>query len=407
MRILIIGINYYPELTGIGKYTGEMAEWFTAEGHEVRVITAPPYYPAWRIKAGYCSLTYRNEVIQGVRVLRCPLWVPRRVGSLKRILHLLSFAFSSAMPAFWLGLKWRPDVVLGIEPPLFSAPVVLAASRLGSARAWLHIQDFEIDAAFDLGLLRSPRLRALTTGVERWLMRRFDRVSTISERMLERLDSKGVSPSARFLFPNWVDTELIRPISDTSRLRTEFDIPDNRIVLLYSGNMGRKQGLELVAEVASLLSGSPEFMFLLCGDGAARQELESQAGALPNVRFLPLQPLERFNELLNLADIHLLPQRADAEDLVMPSKLTAMLASGRPVIATARAGSQVAEVVSGCGQVVKPGDRQAFLNAIEYLGRSPEERHKLGLAGRAFAVDHWSKQGVLSRMLDELGASRC
>jgi putative colanic acid biosynthesis glycosyltransferase WcaI len=407
MRMLIIGINYHPELTGIGKYTGEMAQWLAAEGHEVRMITAPPYYPAWRVEEGYSPLAYRNENVDGVRVLRCPLWVPRRPGGLKRILHLLSFAISSAIPAFWLGLRWCPDVVLGIEPPLFSAPVVLAAAKLGGSSAWLHIQDFEVDAAFDLGLLRSPRLRALAAGMERWLLRRFDRVSTISERMLDRLADKGVAPANRLLFPNWVDTGLIRPISDISRLRAEFDIPAGRIVLLYSGNMGRKQGLELIIEVAKLLSDSPDYLFLLCGDGAAREELEAQSGTLPNVRFLTLQPLERFNELLNLADIHLLPQRADAEDLVMPSKLTAMLASGRPVIATARVGSQVAEVVGGCGQVVMPGDRQAFLAAVQRLGRSPEERQRLGLAGRTFAVEHWSKYRVLSRMIDEISVSHC
>ena len=405
--MLIIGINYYPELTGIGKYTGEMARWLAEEGHDVRVIAAPPYYPAWRVREDYSTLAYLNEVVDGVRVLRCPLWVPRRPSGLKRILHLLSFSLASAIPALWLGLRWSPDLVLGIEPPLISAPAVLAAARLGRARAWLHIQDFEVDAAFDMGILRSHRLRTLVTRVERWLMRRFDRVSTISERMLDRLADKGVAPANRFLFPNWVDTELIRPISDISRLRAEFDIPADRIVLLYSGNMGRKQGLELIIEVAKLLSNTPEYLFLLCGDGAAREELEAQAGTLPNVRFLPLQPLERFNELLNLADIHLLPQRADAEDLVMPSKLTAMLASGRPVIATARAGSQVAEVVGGCGQVVMPGDRQAFLAAVQRLGRSPEERQRLGLAGRTFAVEHWSKHRVLSRMIDELSVSHC
>ena len=294
-----------------------------------------------------------------------------------------------------------------LEPPLMCLPGVLLAAKLSGAKPWLHIQDFEVDAAFDLGLLKSPGLRRLAIGTERWLMCRCARVSTISERMLERLDGKGIASSARFLFPNWVDTELIRPISDTSRLRDEFDVPADRIVLLYSGNMGRKQGLELIIEVAVLLSNTPDYLFLLCGDGAAREELEAQSGTLPNVRFLPLQPLERFNELLNLADIHLLPQRADAEDLVMPSKLTAMLASGRPVIATARAGSQVAEVVGGCGQVVMPGDRLAFLAAVQRLGRSPEERQRLGLAGRTFAVEHWSKHRVLSRMIDELSVSHC
>jgi colanic acid biosynthesis glycosyl transferase WcaI len=189
---------------------------------------------------------------------------------------------------------------------------------------------------------------------------------------------------------------------DVERLRDEFGITRGRIVLLYSGNMGRKQGLDLIIDVAELLADNPDFLFVLCGEGSERIELEEKAARLSNVHFLTLQPAGRLNELLNLTDIHLLPQRADAEDLVMPSKLTAMLASGRPVIATARAGSQVAEVVSRCGEVVSPGDRYGFRSAIERLGRSPELRARLGMAGRDFAMEHWSKQTVLQRMLDEV-----
>jgi colanic acid biosynthesis glycosyl transferase WcaI len=406
-KLLIVSINYRPELTGIGKFTAEMAEWVAGKGVEVRVITAPPYYPAWRVVTGYSGTRYKREHLDGVRVLRCPLWVPARPNGLRRILHLFSFALSSCLPTICSGLSWRPEWIVVLEPPLICLPAALLASKLSGARSWLHIQDFEVDAAFGLGLLKSRGLHRFVTQIERWLMRRCDRVSTISDRMLERLDAKGVSPTARFLFPNWVDTDLIRPISDAGRLRAEFGIPEDQIVLLYSGNMGQKQGLDLIIEVARLFSGTADFLFILCGDGAARRELEAQAASLSNVRFLPLQPLERFNELLNLADIHLLPQRIDAEDLVMPSKLAAMLASSRPVIATARAGSQVAEVVNGCGLVVNPGDQKALLSAVERLGYSPGECQRLGAAGRIFAVEHWSKHGVLSRLLDELDLNRC
>lgn len=402
MRILIVGINYRPELTGIGKFTGEMAEWLAENGAKVRVITAPPYYPAWRVSEGYSSLWYRRETQDGVDILRCPLWVPARPSGLKRILHLFSFALSSFVPTLWLALRWRPDWIMVLEPPLMCLPGVLIAAKLSGAKPWLHVQDFEVDAAFDLGLLKSARLRGFAMGLERWLMKGCARVSTISERMLERLDGKKIPPAAQFLFPNWVDTDLIAPLSGPNRLRRELNIPESKIVLLYSGNMGEKQGLDLVVDAAAGLAGDPGYLFILCGDGAARGRLEEQARSLQNVRFLPLQPLEGFNELLDLADIHLLPQRADAEDLVMPSKLTAMLASGKPVIATARAGTQVAKVVGICGVVVAPGDLAAFVAGIKSMGGDADLRRKLGLVGRDYAIQHWARDTVLQKLMSEL-----
>lgn len=402
MKILIIGINYRPELTGIGKFTGEMAEWLAGQGAQVRVITAPPYYPAWRVSEGYSGKGYRREHLEGVEVLRCPLWVPARPSGLKRIVHLFSFALSSFFPTLWSSLVWRPDWIMVLEPPLMCLPGALLAARLSGASAWLHIQDFEVDAAFDLGLLKSPGLRRVAMGGERWLMRRCERVSTISERMLERLDGKQVSAVSRFLFPNWVDTDLIAPFKGPNRLREQLGVPDSKLVLLYSGNMGEKQGLDLVIEAAAGLADDPRYLFLMCGDGSARERLEAQAQSLQNVRFLPLQPLERFNELLGLADIHLLPQRADAEDLVMPSKLTAMLASAKPVIATARHGTQVAKVVSACGEVVMPDDLPAFKAAILRLGANDALRGELGAAGRSYALTHWAKDSVLRNVMAEL-----
>lgn len=397
MRYLIIGVNYFPELTGIGKFSGEMGEYLALQGHDVIVITAPPYYPAWEVAQGYFRYWYKMERIAGVRVVRCPLWVPSSPTGLKRILHLLSFAASSAVPTLWTAFKSRPDVVMVIEPPFVCTPVALLAGVLSGGRTWLHIQDFEIDAAFELGLIRSSRLRKVALGLERWLMRRFDRVSTISERMLQRLSAKGVPMDHQFLFPNWVDTDHIRPLDRSGAYRQECGITDEQVLLLYSGNMGGKQGLDVIVQMAQQLAGDSRYQFLLCGEGAYRKELEHKAAGLSNIRFIDLQPMERLNELLNSADIHLLPQRADAEDLVMPSKLTAMLASGKPVIATASEKSQVGQVVAKAGILVPAGDPVAFAAAIERLAMSPDMRETLGRAGREYAVGHWGKANVLGQ----------
>ena len=195
MKLLVYGINFAPELTGIGKYTGEMVAWLTAHGHDVRVVTAPPYYPDWAVWKGYRASRYSRETWQGATLYRTPLWVPRKVTGLKRVLHLASFAIAS-IPALLAQWRWRPDVVWLTEPPLFCAPAALAFARLRKAKTWLHIQDFEVDAAFELGLLKGVRLRKGVAFAERALMRRFDRISTISLRMIERATSKGTAPGA-------------------------------------------------------------------------------------------------------------------------------------------------------------------------------------------------------------------
>jgi colanic acid biosynthesis glycosyl transferase WcaI len=425
LRILIYGLNFSPELTGIGKYTGELAEWLAAQGHEVRVVTAPPYYPQWFVAEGYANWWSKEQGAEeggSLVVYRCPLWVPAKPSGLKRVLHLASFALSS-FPIMLRQIFWRPDVVWVVEPPLFCAPQAWLVARLSGGKAWLHIQDYEVDAAFDMGLLRGAVLRRLVVACERWLMRGFDRVSTISQRMMDRALAKGVAVERVVLFPNWVDLAMIRTeISGLSGYRAELGIAGDAVVALYSGNMGGKQGLEILAQAAKIdancrsgfnptkpaearpteAGSTPSIMFVFCGNGAGRDELVAQCTGLPNVRFMDLQPLERLGELLALADIHLLPQRADAADLVMPSKLTGMLASGRPVVATAHANTELANVVAGCGLVVQPEQPQAFADAINTLAQDAALRARLGAAGRAYAEANLDRDALLGRFETEL-----
>lgn len=404
LRILLHGINYSPELTGIGKYSGEMAEWLADHGHQVRVVTAPPYYPAWKVREDYKAWFYRRERGR-VRVYRCPLWVPQSPSSTGRLLHLLSFTASS-LPVMLAQVLWCPDVVLTVEPALFCAPATLLTAHLSGATSWLHVQDFEVDAAFDLGFLPSEGLvHNVAVRLEQFLMRWFTRISSVSQSMVRRLLAKGVSPQKTLLFPNWVDVDAIAPLKDGNSLRDELGLGPDKVVLLYTGNLGMKQGLELLPELAQRLASDEHLHFLFCGDGAFRPQLEALVDGLPNVTLLPLQPLTRLNELLNAADIHLLPQRSDAADLVMPSKLTGMLASGRPVIATAARGTQVAIAIEGCGVAVEPGDTDGVIRAIRHLAASPELRRAMGKAARKHAIDYMSKDAVLESFDAQLRAT--
>ncbi|MEW6347242.1 MAG: glycosyltransferase WbuB [Pseudomonadota bacterium] len=405
MKILLYGINYAPELTGIGKYTAEMAEVLAAGSHDVRVVCAPPYYPEWRVAKGFSSSRYANETRNGVRIWRAPLWVPAQPKGAGRIAHLASFALSS-FPLLLRHAFWRPDVVVCIAPSLMNAPTGWLVARLTGAYAWLHIQDYEVDAAFSLGMLKGSLLKRLALALERMLLRRFDTVSTISGKMVEHALRKGVEQSKVARFSNWADTEAIYPLGRRSRLRDELSIPDAATVVLYSGNMGAKQGLEVLAAAANGFAHRDDVVFVFCGNGPAREAITAICGNLRNCRFIDLQPLERLNELLNLADIHVLPQRADAADLVMPSKLTGMLASGRAVIAMANPGTELYEAVSPRGVVVPPGEAGLLVSAIEMLAGNAFERARLGRAGREFAQAVLSREAVLGEFEAKLCALR-
>lgn len=411
VRILIVGLNFSPEPTGVGKYSGEMAEWLAARGHEVSVVTAPPYYPFWKFGEGYSGWRWRRETIGACRVTRCPIYVPARPSGLKRMIHLGSFG-ASALPASMLAaLRTKPDIVAAIVPTLCSAPAALAAARLAGARSWIHVQDLEVDAAFDLGILRPGRMQRAVLAAERALFGRFDLVSTISEAMRERLAQKGIPGEKLALFPNWVDTETIRPMpADTAATaRRQFGIPEGRMVALYSGTINEKLGLETVIDAARRLSEGPvaapmhaSVHVVIAGDGPGKARIEQEAAGLDNVTLLPLQPAAMLNEFLSIADIHLLPQRPGAAELVMPSKLGAMLASGRPVLALVAPGSPIARAIDDGGCVTPPGDAAAAAAALTELARDPTRRERLGFAARAAAMAT-GREKVLLQLEARLG----
>lgn len=454
---------------GIGKYSGEMVQWLVAQGHDVVVVTTPPYYPQWRIWDGFSGARYETQLLaasgeklefkmlvasgeklerqrleegdsqlatshSGLKnshselktshsqlatsnsffVLRCPLWVPAKVSGLKRVLHLASFGLSSIPVMMWQAIRFRPDVVMTVEPAAFCMPTTWVAARIAGAKCWLHVQDFEVDAAFDLGILQSKWARRLVLAVEAFLMRRFDRVSSISPNMILKLVGKGVDERRVVSLPNWVDGDAVRPLwppmaggedGDAASVRESFGIPPAPAVAMYAGNISVKQGVEIILAAAALAAGgTSDLHFVICGDGASAGPVRDAAARMANVTFLPPQPFERLNELLNCADVHLLPQKSGAADLVMPSKLTGMMASGRPTVAGATPGTQIADVVSGRGKVVPPDDASAMHQAIVGLVGDADRCRQMGDAARQFAVEHLGRDSILRRLESDLRA---
>jgi colanic acid biosynthesis glycosyl transferase WcaI len=392
-------MNYAPEFAGVGKYTGEIAEHLSAEGVDVTVVTTPPHYPGWAVQPGYRN-RYHRAPENEVRVWRTPLLLRRKMGGIWRLLAPLSFALSSAPVVFYEILTRRPNTVFCVEPTLFAAPVAQLAAKLVGAQTVLHVQDLEVDAAFAMGHLGShPWLKRLALGFERLALARFDAVVTISHRMAEKLNEKGVKAERIAVVRNWVDLSHIYPLNDVSPYRTELGFGQDDFIVLYSGNIGAKQGLGVLLDAAERLQDDALLHFVVAGEGPLKPALEQRYGRLPNVLFLPFQPHARLNEFLALADLHALPQEKGAADLVLPSKLGGMLASGKPVLVTAEEGTELAEFVSGAAAVIAPGDGRALAETIRELRKG---QHQLDTESRLERVRSLSRNGGLALLASVL-----
>ncbi|KKB11059.1 hypothetical protein VE25_14860 [Devosia geojensis] len=402
MKLLVLGLNYAPEKVGTGVYTAGMAEAIARVGHEVRVIAGKPYYPAWRLVEGHRAFTFDGDREAGVEITRVPHYIPASPTGPRRLAHHASFAVFSAFPLIWQALTWRPDVVMAIAPSLAAAPAARIAAGLCGARSWLHVQDFEVETAFATGLIKADGyLGVFARAFEKRVLTGFGTLSTISPQMCAKLAEKGV-PSDRIVeLRNWADTEGIRPLATPSRYRQEWGIATPHVAL-YSGNIANKQGIDIVVEAARRLAHRTDLTFVVCGEGSNRADLTARVRGLANFRVHDLQPRERLNDLLGLATIHLLPQLAGAADLVLPSKLANMLASGRPVVATAAPGTGLAAEVEGCGLVTPPADAGAFADAIVRLMDDAGLHAHASAAARERAVERWSGEAILARLVPKL-----
>ncbi|CAZ95172.1 WcaI family glycosyltransferase [Zobellia galactanivorans] len=373
-RILFIGYNFSPELTGIGKYSGEMLEWLAEQGHECTVLTAYPYYPYWKVQEPYRKnrFWYKKEIKNfasggKLRVLRCPMYVPEQPSGLKRMILDTSFSVTALLRMLPLLFQKKYDWSISVAPSFQFGLLGVLYKKLRGAKHLHHIQDLQIEAAQDLGLIKSPRLLKLLYGTERFIFRNTDVVSSISDGMMARIEKKAQKPL--LFFPNWTETHSFYPmIENRGGLKEKFGFAPNDWVVLYSGAIGEKQGLEAILHTAQTLKGHKQLQFAICGTGPYKETLIHMAEemGLPNMHFLPLQPKADFNAFLNMADLHLVIQKEKASDLVMPSKLTTILAVGGLALITANEQSSLHKIVRkyNMGLLVAAENQEALNTGI-------------------------------------------
>lgn len=403
MKALIYSLNYSPELTGIGKYNGELAPFLAGQGIDTTVVTAPPYYPEWEVKSGHKN-SWATDYQSGVTIYRCPLYVPKKLSTIKRIAHLCSFAVSSAWRLITL-YKTKPDVVFLVQPTLFCAPITLIYCKFAGAKSVMHIQDYEVDAMFGLGMGSEGTVQKIARKCESWLMQRFDAISTISYSMMDNAKRKGVNEEKIHFFPNWSDTDFVTPAVNGDKIKEELGLSGFEKVVLYSGNIGQKQGLEVVIDAAASFRENPSVHFLIIGSGSYRSELEKLANdqQLKNITFLDLQPWERVPEILAMADVHLVVQKKGAADAVLPSKLTNILSAGGHALVTAEADTELGLLSNnypGIFTLVEPEDTSAFTKALQ--GMLDNNVVGTNQIARDYAVNNLAKDEVINRFIKDL-----
>jgi colanic acid biosynthesis glycosyl transferase WcaI len=400
-RILIFGINSHPELTGIGRYTGEMVDWMIEQGYEVTMVTAFPYYPYWTIQSPYNGKFYKKEISKDgkLTVYRCPLYVPSEPTGLKRLLHEASFFLSAFFAVFVLLFKKTHDVTIAIAPPFHLGFLALFYRLFKKTKIIYHIQDLQIAAAKELGILKAKWIFWLLFKMEKFILNNVDTVSTISEGMKKRI--KLESDKEVMLFPNWVDTNNYFPITERNALKPQWGFQPEDKLVLYSGSIGKKQGLEGLINIAAQFRSNPQIKFIICGTGPFKNELIKMAEDmnLTNLHFFPLQNNDVFNAFLNIADVHLVIQKGDASDLVMPSKLTTILSVGGLALVTAKPETSLYETVTNYqrGVVIMPEDEELLRDTI--LKCCTEDYSIERANARTYAETYLNKENIMKQMV--------
>ena len=397
-KIVIIGINYYPEDSAIGLYSTEKAEYLVSKGFEVSVITGFPYYPQWEIREDYKSKGYLvKEIINGVKVYRSKQYVPKDPTFIKRIIHLTSFTFGNFINLFKVG---KPDVVISIIPFTTSSLLGWFLKKRYNAKHWIHIQDFEFDAAIDSGLLKGNKKTVINSlqRIERFVLKKADLVSTISLGMINKLKTK--TNNNTYYLTNWID---VKKFSDNT-LETHQYLNSESFKILYSGNIGAKQDWEFFVEVLNHLKNIDQIEVIVVGEGAEKENVLQKIENYSFVKHYNLVPFEELPSLLSSADLHILFQKTDVIDTVMPSKILGMMASTKPSIVTGNLKSEVAKVFedSNGGFYFDGKSIEKITDQIILLKNNKKMCFELGQNAKEYVEEKYSKDKVLNKFISHL-----
>lgn len=398
MRILIYSYNYHPEPIGIAPLMTELAEGLVKKGHNVRVVTAMPWYPNSEIAPEYQGKLYLTENCNGVKIQWSFVWISRERNFKNRALFEISFVFLS----FFQVLKGsRPDVIFLTIPGL---PVCVSAAIL----SWLYrtpivlnLQDILPDAAVHVGLIRNPKMIRLFTWLEKFAYKTARKISVISDGFTENLLEKKVPKEKIIEIPNWVDINFIKPLEKEDNYFRKENNLDDKFVVLYSGNIALTQPLEILIDAAVKLNHLDNLAVVIVGKQEALERLEkySCGKKATNVILKPFQPRHKLPEMLAAANVGMVMQKHNVISFNMPSKIQVLLASGRAIIASVPTNGTAAKAIekSGGGLVIPPEDSQALASAIEHLYRNPQLVKSLGKRGREYAKKVYNFEFILDR----------
>lgn len=397
--LLVVTQWYRPELIGTAFYSTEMAEWFAKRGTATTVLTNRPSYPGNEVFPEYRDGARDIESLDGVTVRRLATHVARGGGAKARIMAEILFLLRGVAALVRHGL-WHRSHVVSFCPSVMAVLLGwLARGRGGRHVAVVH--DIQSGLAAGLNMVGNPAFLRLMRGVEVFCLNRADALIALSDQMRDALVAIGVKRPISVL-PIWVDVDRIHP---TKRSR------ETGPTILYSGVLGRKQGLNQILDLAEVLGRErPDIRILVRGGGSQEEEFKTTARdrGLENIAFEPLVPMDRFNEGLADGDVHLVPQNPDAADFAVPSKVYNILAAGRPFVCTAREGSSLWTLCQRSGAFVctRPDDPRAFASAVTALIDDPERLAELGARGREYVEAHVARDVVLNRYGDLVGGAR-
>jgi colanic acid biosynthesis glycosyl transferase WcaI len=395
LRIKIVTISYYPDRIGIAPLADDLSRGLMERGHQVTVIAGLPHYPSWEVPKEYKRHPFRREIRHGgVTVWRSYLHASKRATVLARSVFYGSFTASAA---FNLMRSGPADVVLVISPP---PTLSLAASlfrRVRGAAVVLNVQDIVPDAPIAFGMMTNPLQIRLFRWLEQHAYSTSDRIVVVADSFLTNLRAKGVPAGKLAVIHNWVDTDEVRPLDRMSSFRQEQRIGAETFVVMYAGNIGLSQGLEIVLDAADQLRHASDIAFLFVGGGANLEDLKAKARdmSLLNVRFIPTQPEMKWVQAA--ADVSLVMQRGNVLDVNLPSKIPVIMASGRPIVAGLNPAGDAAAIVrdADCGILIEPGNGAQLADAVRRLRNSTDLRRRLGANGRRYAVANFSRTPAL------------
>ena len=402
MRLLVLTPHLHPDTAPTGVVVSAIVDGLTTGGHDVHVVTTLPWYREHRVEDGWRGRLVRRGTHGAATVTRLHPF-PTDKGNL--VARALGFVGLTGL-ATVAGLATRGpfDGVVAVSPPLTFGAAGWLLARRHRCPLVFNVQDVFPDVAVEVGAIRSRRAIGFFRWLERATYRRADAVTVLSDDLAANVSAKLDGPDGRPLVrvvPNFVDVATVRPLDRMTAYREEHGLGD-RTVVMYAGNLGHSQSLDLLVAAADHHRDRPDLVYVVNGGGVRAAELHRAAATRSNLVVVDYQPPERVPEVLASADVHVVPLRAGLGASSVPSKTYSALAAGRPVIASIDGDTEVARVGlgAGAGLAVPPDDAGALIGAVEALADDPDGRARLGAAGRRWAEAWRSPEQIAATYAD-------